>query len=58
MPLGVQGHHAMIDGVHVGKFYEVVEDYLQNPETLLGQVSGMLCVWDQLIQEKNVWDHG
>jgi len=38
MPLGVQGHHALIDGVHVGKFYAEVQDYLQQPEALLGEV--------------------
>jgi chloramphenicol O-acetyltransferase type A len=38
MPLGVQGHHALIDGVHVGKFYAEVQGYLQQPETLLGEV--------------------
>ena len=38
MPLGVQGHHALIDGVHVGKFYAEVQDYLQQPEIMLGQV--------------------
>ena len=38
MPLGVQGHHALIDGVHVGKFYAKVQDYLQQPEIMLGQV--------------------
>jgi chloramphenicol O-acetyltransferase type A len=38
MPLGVQGHHALIDGVHVGKFYAEVQDYLQQPEVMLGEV--------------------
>jgi chloramphenicol O-acetyltransferase type A len=38
MPLGVQGHHALIDGVHVGKFYAEVQDYLQQPEVILGEV--------------------
>jgi chloramphenicol O-acetyltransferase type A len=37
MPLNVQGHHALIDGVHVGKFYAKVQDYLQQPEALLGE---------------------
>jgi chloramphenicol O-acetyltransferase type A len=36
MPLGVQGHHAVMDGVHMGRFYERVENYLLQPETLLG----------------------
>lgn len=38
MPLGVQGHHALIDGVHVGKFYAKVQDYLQRPEIVFGEV--------------------
>jgi chloramphenicol O-acetyltransferase type A len=37
MPLGVQGHHALIDGVHVGRFYAEVQDYLQRPEAILGE---------------------
>jgi chloramphenicol O-acetyltransferase type A len=37
MPLGAQGHHALIDGVHVGRFYAKVQDYLRQPETILGK---------------------
>jgi chloramphenicol O-acetyltransferase type A len=37
MPLGVQGHHALMDGVHVGKFYQKVQNYFQKPEDILGQ---------------------
>jgi len=37
MPLGVQGHHALIDGLHIGKFYTEVQDYLQQPEAMLGE---------------------
>ncbi len=36
MPLGVQGHHALMDGVHVGKFYREVQDYLHRPDIILG----------------------
>ncbi len=36
MPLSVQGHHALMDGVHVGKFYAEVQDYLHQPEVVLG----------------------
>ena len=35
MPLGVQGHHALMDGVHMGKFYAEVQDYLRNPVSIL-----------------------
>ncbi len=31
IPLSVQGHHALIDGIHMAKFYARVEDYLQHP---------------------------
>jgi chloramphenicol O-acetyltransferase type A len=37
MPLAVQGHHALMDGVHVGKFYAKVQDYLHQPELVLGE---------------------
>jgi chloramphenicol O-acetyltransferase type A len=35
MPLGVQAHHALVDGIHVGWFYEKVQDYLNNPGDVL-----------------------
>ena len=35
MPLGVQGHHALLDGIHVGKFYTILQDYLSNPEKII-----------------------
>jgi len=25
MPLSLQAHHALVDGVHVGRFFEAVE---------------------------------
>lgn len=36
MPLQVQGHHAVMDGLHVGRFYEKMQDYFYHPETALG----------------------
>ena len=36
MPLSVQGHHAMMDGVHMGQYYERVQAYLSSPEQFLG----------------------
>lgn len=36
MPLDVQGHHAVMDGIHMGRFYEKVQDYLNRPEVVLG----------------------
>ncbi len=38
MPLSVQGHHAVMDGIHMGRFYEKVEDSLHHPEVVLGAV--------------------
>ena len=38
MPLSVQGHHAVMDGIHMGRFYEAVQDYLHHPEVVLGAV--------------------
>jgi chloramphenicol O-acetyltransferase type A len=35
MPLGVQAHHALMDGLHVGKFYAEVQRYLHKPMELL-----------------------
>jgi chloramphenicol O-acetyltransferase type A len=36
MPLSVQGHHAMMDGFHMGQYYERVQSYLIRPEETLG----------------------
>ena len=38
MPLSVQGHHSVMDGIHMGRFYETVQDYLHHPEVVLGDV--------------------
>lgn len=35
MPLSVQGHHALMDGIHMARFYAKVEDYLQHPGDLV-----------------------
>jgi chloramphenicol O-acetyltransferase type A len=36
MPLGVQVHHALMDGIHVGRYYNAVQEYLGMPESTLG----------------------
>ena len=36
MPLSVQGHHALMDGLHMGQYYERVQEYLAEPEQALG----------------------
>jgi len=37
MPLSVQAHHALMDGIHMGRFYEKVQFYLDHPEVVLGE---------------------
>ena len=37
MPLSVQGHHALMDGIHVARYYEKVQDYFDHPDTVLGE---------------------
>ena len=39
MPLDVQAHHALMDGLHMGRFFEKVQSYLHNPGSLLGEAS-------------------
>lgn len=36
MPLSVQGHHAVMDGIHMGYFYEHIKHYLDRPGDILG----------------------
>jgi chloramphenicol O-acetyltransferase type A len=35
MPLSVQGHHAVMDGIHMGKFYALIQSFLDEPEIML-----------------------
>jgi chloramphenicol O-acetyltransferase type A len=35
MPLSVQVHHALMDGIHLGRYYTLVQEYLDQPERLL-----------------------
>jgi chloramphenicol O-acetyltransferase type A len=37
MPLSVQGHHAVMDGIHVGKYFAEVQSNFQQPEVVLGE---------------------
>jgi chloramphenicol O-acetyltransferase type A len=37
MPLGAQGHHAVMDWLHMGRFYEKVQAYFHHPESVLGE---------------------
>jgi len=35
MPLSVQGHHALMDGLHVGRFYQNFQRLLDHPDSLI-----------------------
>jgi len=35
MPLEVQGHHALMDGLHLARFYEKAQAYFLQPESFL-----------------------
>jgi len=35
MPLSAQGHHALMDGLHMGRFYAKVQEYLHHPSIVL-----------------------
>jgi len=37
MPLSVQAHHALMDGIHMGRYYELVQGYFEQSETILGK---------------------
>jgi chloramphenicol O-acetyltransferase type A len=37
MPLQAQGHHALMDGLHMGRFYENVQQILDQPSSFLGE---------------------
>jgi chloramphenicol O-acetyltransferase type A len=34
MPLSVQAHHALMDGIHMGRYFTLVQEYLDCPEKL------------------------
>lgn len=36
MPLSVQGHHALMDGLHMGRYYAHVQELLDQPGRFLG----------------------
>jgi chloramphenicol O-acetyltransferase type A len=35
MPLSVQAHHGLVDGLHAGRYFEQVQAYLDHPEEYL-----------------------
>jgi chloramphenicol O-acetyltransferase type A len=44
MPVSIQVHHALVDGIHVGKFYEALGDCLTNAPESFAQTSGTTTV--------------
>jgi chloramphenicol O-acetyltransferase type A len=36
MPVSVESHHALMDGLHVGRYFEKLESYLSDPRSALG----------------------
>lgn len=36
VPVGAQAHHALMDGLHMGNFYRVMQDGLSHPASTLG----------------------
>lgn len=32
MPLSVQGHHSLMDGLHIGRYFEIIQAYLDAPD--------------------------
>lgn len=34
MPVSVQAHHALMDGLHVGKYFELLQEKLANPDEI------------------------
>jgi chloramphenicol O-acetyltransferase type A len=35
MPISVEAHHALMDGLHVGRYFEKLESYFSNPRSAL-----------------------
>jgi chloramphenicol O-acetyltransferase type A len=35
IPLSVQAHHALMDGIHMGRYFQIVQDYFDNPDLYL-----------------------
>lgn len=35
MPVSVQAHHSFVDGIHIGKFADKLQKYLQSEGTKL-----------------------
>jgi len=38
IPIAIQVHHGVVDGLHVGKYYDCLEELCKNPEAVLGKI--------------------
>ena len=38
IPIAIQVHHGVVDGFHVGKYYDCLEKLCKNPEVVLGKI--------------------
>ncbi|MDL2124008.1 MAG: chloramphenicol acetyltransferase [Deltaproteobacteria bacterium] len=38
IPIAIQVHHGVVDGFHVGKYYDCLEELCKNPEVVLGKI--------------------
>ena len=38
IPIAMQVHHGVVDGFHVGKYYDCLEELCKNPEVVLGKI--------------------
>jgi chloramphenicol O-acetyltransferase type A len=36
MPVGVQAHHGVVDGSHMGRYFELLGESMANPEVVIG----------------------
>ena len=35
MPVAVQVHHALMDGLHIGRYYQRIQEHFDHPESCL-----------------------
>ena len=38
IPIAIQVHHGVVDGFHVGKYYDCLEELCKKPEVVLGKI--------------------
>ncbi|WP_081603990.1 chloramphenicol acetyltransferase [Clostridium saccharoperbutylacetonicum] len=35
LPISIQVHHALVDGIHIGQYFSIIQEILDNPENYL-----------------------